>query len=115
MDCTPIEAIEKQIAANRQKAKRLRKSLEDCTNEGFLLDRRLHRERLRLLIGKPVIRKYRRSDHPELNEATGTLLEVRRTRCTVDFGEHGKWAMPIEEVASPVTEQGMFLSVGGVA
>lgn len=110
-----VADLEKQIAANQRKAKRLRKSLEDCAAEGFSLDRRLRRERLRLLIGEPVILGHRRPDHPELNDTTGTLLEVRRTRCTVDFGTYGKWTMPIEEVAPPETEQGMFVPFGGVA
>lgn len=38
--------------------------------------------------------------HPDakLNDAIGTLTKVNRTRASVDFGEHGVWLWPIDEL-----------------
>ncbi|MCY2990914.1 MAG: hypothetical protein NTY19_24020 [Planctomycetota bacterium] len=54
-----------------------------------------------------------------LNDLRGTLLAVRRTRGTVDFGPAGArpgrsgiWQYPLEELAPAGEEQGCFLVPG---
>lgn len=51
----------------------------------------------------------------KLNDATGTLVAVRRTRATVDFGELGKVAVALDELlpAAERQHQGYFVALGG--
>lgn len=53
----------------------------------------------------------------KLNDATGTLVAVRRTRATVDFGELGKVAVALDELlpAAERQNQGYFVSFGGLS
>lgn len=47
-----------------------------------------------------------------MNDAIGTLVEVRRTRCTVDFGDRGRWNLPLDEIkhGDDLVERGMVLT-----
>jgi hypothetical protein len=104
---TKVETLEAKIKANQEAQKKLRAKLEKLAAEGFALGRDLHRAKIADMVGQQVKRKYRSSRHPELNDAEGTLIEVRRTNCTVDFGELGEWDMQIRDVAAVSAEQGM--------
>ena len=103
---TEIETLEAKLTTNREAQKELRAKLDRLTEEGFAIERQLHRAKVAALIGQRVKVRYRRNGHPDLNDAVGTLTEVRRTRCTVDFGDLGRWTMPIDDVAEVGCEQG---------
>src|SRR5262245_33704451 len=45
-----------------------------------------------------------------LNDATGTLLEARRTWATVDFGTAGRWRIPLKDLQPAGEEQGYRLT-----
>lgn len=51
----------------------------------------------------------------KLNDAAGTLIAVRRTRATVDFGELGKVTVALDNLlpAAERQHQGFFVSLGG--
>lgn len=54
--------------------------------------------RLSLHIGEQVKRRVDWCFNRQLTGRTGTLLEVRRTKCDVDYGDLGVWTMPIANV-----------------
>jgi len=110
-DKSKLGELQKALEKNERKAKRLRKTLESLQEEKFRLWRAIHREEIKSLLGKPVKRKYRSSDNQELNAAVGTLTEVKRTWCKVDFGELGIWNFPIDSVAPAEAEQGMEVTL----
>ena len=78
------------------------------------IEQELHRLSIIELVGKPgaVKPRYRerkgtRCEH--LNDLTGTVVEVRRTRALVDFGEGGRWEMPVQWVLPADGTQGFVL------
>ena len=81
------------------------------------LTRESHRLTILALVGIPdgVCVRYRNACLDQrLDDATGTVLHVRRTRATVDFGELGKWQFAIESLL-PTAEranQGWFVFTG---
>ena len=90
-----IEAQEKRVTAKLQ---RLRKSIEEAERERNKLDAQRHRLKLRRLIGRPVKKKPiwgTRTPH-ETDELIGTLLKVNRKYAVVDYGDAGKWNIPID-------------------
>jgi hypothetical protein len=75
--------------------------------------------RLSTLVGGQVRLRYRqpageRCAH--LNDKVGTLVAVRRTRCTVDFGDGercGRWNWPLSEIMPADEElQGAIINLG---
>jgi hypothetical protein len=114
MTTTKIETLEAELSANwearqklKAKVKQLDAKLGELIIEGNAIERQIHRTQVAALVGQQVQRRYRRSQHPELNDAIGTLTAVRRTRCSVDYGHLGKWSLPIDDVAEAGVEQGM--------
>jgi hypothetical protein len=54
-------------------------------------------------------------DDPQawMNDAKGTLLDIRRTRGTVDYGERGEWDIPLDQIAPVGEPQGFTLQLFG--
>ena len=105
-----LQGIEK--LQNRIKS-RLKKNRDD-EDEIFKLKAKQHKAKIAELVGKPnaVRRRFRAEFNPELNDALGTVLEVRRTQCTVEFGDLGPWTVPIKNVIPAGDKQGMFIGFG---
>jgi hypothetical protein len=57
-----------------------------------------------LAVGQSVRLAYT-SGH-KLDQATGTLLVLRRTRALVDFSPHGEWSIPLEQLIPSGAAQG---------
>ena len=123
------QSTEQQIAKLKAELEKIherrkqRSQKERADSErGFAIDRELHRLRLNALVGLEagVMLRFR---HPatdrcaNLNDARGTLLDVRRTRATVDFGAHGRWNMKADSLipSSESTLQGMLVVLGGAS
>jgi hypothetical protein len=95
-----IEKLKRDIVATEKKQKALYAKLR-AEEEGA------RRDVLQQQIGKPV--KLCDFIHfggmPErerpIYENYGTLLELRRTKATIDFGQHGKWNIPISSIKLP--------------
>ncbi len=91
-----------------QKFKALRDEHQDLLEK---LDVLQDQERLAALVGKTVRlipgRNYVGRVRNLLGH-TGTLVEVKRTRCLVDFDQHGKWALLCDCVQG-LDDQSFFL------
>lgn len=79
-----------------------------CINAAIL------REDVTSWVGQQVRFRYRLpSNDPQawMNDTLGTLTSVRRSRCTVDFGDRGKWNLPLDEIqhAEDKAERGIIL------
>lgn len=101
------KAIERREAANRRDRGRI-----------IELDAKIADERIRGLCGvtNGVRRRYRDAHHmPELNDALGTITEVRRTRCTVVYelpdGTETTVDAPLDGLLPAGQPQGEFVSV----
>jgi len=114
-DCTRLVELRQQLKKTEQQVDRLKAKLEDTYTAGRKLVAAIHREEIKVLIGKPVKRKYRSHSNPQLNDVVGILTDVRRTRCSINFGDHGNWTFPIEDVAAVDQEQGFEIMIGGAA
>jgi len=97
-------AIERRLA-NREAANRKDRGRQ------YTIDETLHRLRLKALIDVADGVQLRNdwsidADDPlaPLNEAMGTMIDVRRTNGTIDFGEHGTHNLPLQSVI-PATDQ----------
>jgi hypothetical protein len=104
---TPQE-IERQRAALEAERDRLtkrikqaQKRIDDDKKAGRKVVQKLHRlsviEALHVVDGVRLAYRGWAKDK-RLDDALGTVIEVKRTRCVVDFGSLGKWRFPIEDV-----------------
>ena len=69
------------------------------------------------LVGKPGAVKLRYQErlggrYAVLNDKAGTVLAVRRTRVTVDFGDAGRWNWPLFDLLPTDKSQGELLNLG---
>lgn len=108
-----LEAENKKLDA---RCKKLREERDKISERQSKIRDELHHLSILELVGKPngVKPRYRYSTDERqavLNDATGTVLEVRRTRALVDFGAAGKWNMYIVDLATIDAEQGMFFNL----
>ncbi|QDS97703.1 hypothetical protein [Adhaeretor mobilis] len=108
---TKIEQRKKQLLANDKEAKRLWQQLKEISKFNDELQRNLHKQQLKAIVGQQVKPLYRSSSNPELNGTVSTLLKVNRTFCKVDFGEFGRWDMPTGDVTWLEAEQGTMLPI----
>lgn len=103
--------LRKQLAKAEVAKKRHDQQAREAQQRIFAIERAIHAEEIRSIVGQQVKRRYRGSSNPQLNDAIGTLIEVRRTRCTVDFGTHGKWEFLISDILPLDQPQGRELGV----
>lgn len=118
---TKLEQLEAEQSAIRARQKR-RKAAEECDWKRLReIERLIHRERIAALVGiqgavKVACRK--RQGHPEafLNDARGTVLEVRRTLAQVQWdtpcprdGYNGQWQWHIDALMPAEQCQGCTL------
>lgn len=107
-----IAAKRKRLDARRERLRKEHRNLEEERNKWYR-----DKERLELvaLIGQQVKLGYRLDKNDKdvwLNGATGVLLEVKRTRCRVDFGDRGTWTMQIRDIIGADAELGFLLPSG---
>jgi len=111
-----LEAEKRRLDAQRkrlnERVERLREEYRELEHEEERIRDRILAEKLKELIGKPVRVRHRvhSSDrHAWMNDAVGTLLEVKQTMCFVDYGDVGKehdpgecseWELPIRDVVT---------------
>lgn len=81
----------------RELSTRREQLAEECQH----LDHQLHDALIRSLVGQTVKPRFQSGLRPELKGRTGTLIECRRTRCTIDFGDAGRFTFPIWDVTHP--------------
>lgn len=107
-----IDAQEKRINA---KLKRLRDGIAKAEHEQNELWNRRERLQLCRLVGRPVKQKEKWGGTPHKTDTlTGILLKVNRRKALVDYGDAGKWSVPIDwlqPVDGDWTEHGAILSV----
>lgn len=115
----PIEQRRAQLTAElaslkkrRERQHREREKDEKRWNE---IDAELHRLSLLEILGREqgvkVRYRFPAGDRcAKLNDARGTLVAVRRTRASVDFGEHGKWNWLLSDLLPVNGEQGEVLT-----
>jgi hypothetical protein len=98
---------QKQLTSKWLRMRANRTRLEEETNAFHKakdeLEAREKKAKLRRLIGKPGGVKPIPGCSPEVAGKVGTLLEIRRTRCQIDFGDAGSWSFPIDRVTSAET------------
>lgn len=63
-------------------------------------------QRRRTILGRHIgddvqLKSVQRKRTDPLRGAAGILLEVRRTRASIDFGSLGRWNVPIESILLP--------------
>lgn len=101
-----IDAQEKRIVA---KLERLHADIEKARKARNEL--RTRRERLQLcrLIGKPVKKLPKWNGTPHATDSmTGILLRVKRTYAVVDYGDAGRWDIPIGWLQAADEQGGLF-------
>ena len=119
---TPLDKATALLDRLRMQEKRTRKRLRDIELQIYKAKKAVNRERVKLLIGKPVKYATWRSERDRnawLNTAVGTLLKVNIRYGEVDYGERGKWRIPIDEImpaddARTAIEMDAFLAGGKV-
>jgi hypothetical protein len=109
-----IESLTAEEAKLRNKLKRLREQRDAIEGRLRAIEDQKHRLAIAELVGKQVrIRtRYPVGDRcHKLNDVAGVLVELKRTRAVVDFGEHGRWRWPIDELlpADQAEWQGFFM------
>jgi hypothetical protein len=105
-----IDKYGKEVAKIEQQLTRLAERKQKLQKAGHAAIMKLQRAELKALIGKKVIYAYRRPERDPkswMNDAEGILLDVRRTRCTVDHGERGRWTFAIERIIAASEKQGV--------
>lgn len=113
-----VATLEREREGIHAKLKRLRESTRqkenDLCRELYRINAAIDREKALSWIGQEVRFKYSVPvDDPQcwLNTATGTLVAVRRSRGTVDFGERGTWNLKLDEIqhVDDTAERGIVL------
>ena len=95
------EALQKERDRLLDRIRRSRKRIEDDRRAADTAERKLRRLAVLESVGVPdgVRVRYRGLFRDRrFDEALGVVVECKRTRCLVDFGELGRWRMPIDEV-----------------
>ena len=117
MQATENADVEKAKAERervRQRIARLSKQLRELREADHTLGDKIHRLKVKSVVGQQVRLRYRRPAGDRcavLNDQQGTLLDARVTRGTIDFGQHGKWTFPLDEILAPDEEQGLKITM----
>jgi hypothetical protein len=117
---TPRHKLLAEQVRIRKRVERRSKANNDDRDRYRAIDRELNRLDLLDLIGVEhgVRIRYRRPSRDKghaLNDAFGKLTDVRRKRCSVDFGAHGLWSFAIDDIAPADKEQGLLLTTASGA
>ena len=111
---TNLDKLKAELDRLHKRAQKRRAEQEADQKRERVIKTAIDRNKVAELLNVPdgVTVRYRQSSGRAagLNDATGTVLEVRRTRCTVLFGDT-KWSFPMENLL-PATEkalQGFYL------
>jgi hypothetical protein len=115
-----VEKLKAEKAKLEAAYKRREKLQREARNRCCRIEDELRRLDLLSLVGKPdaVQLAYRECPGGQcyhLNDRKGTLTAVRRSRCTVDFGEAGKWNMLLGDVKAADALQGYAIQLGATA
>jgi hypothetical protein len=105
-------SIEAHISKLQSRIAKRRKANQDDLELIVRLESKLHRSSVveKLNVPDGVRTRYRnRCRDKRLDEAMGTVTNVRRTRATVCFGSLGKWNFPIGDLIPVEKQQGIAL------
>lgn len=100
---TTQDKIESLMHRMKARLERFNKQQRSDREEYHRLQQQLQREALTELMGKPGAVETR-SRFPvgdkahKLNGLVGTLREIRRTRCVVEFPGAGRWDFAIDDI-----------------
>ena len=107
-----IATLETNLTKIRNDINRLKgnlKPLQEAEHRLYWRIRELkHIQALVPCIGKEV--RYDRAAEKEFKR--GVLIELRRTRALVDFGQPKRWLVPIEDL-EPMDSKTMFVALNG--
>lgn len=115
-----LEALRTKRDAIHAEGKRIevqmRARLRDVQKRLSKLDMAIRRTEVSGWMGQSVRLRYRMLDgHPQVrfNGATGTLIDLKRTRCVIDFGDLGMLNARVDEIthADDQAEDGVILSL----
>ena len=112
-----VVSIESQIKSFEEKIRERRAANERDQQSIFALYRQQHKENLTELVGKAnavrLRHRYQTGDQcAKLNDLSGTLTEIRKTRCSVMFKNGELWNLLLDEVAPMTQEQGFQIGFG---
>ena len=114
------ERLDAELRELKERAERRRQeSYRDQKRHCAIQDALLRLRCLELLnVAGGVVMRCREpagSRWSKLNDAAGTLVAVRRTRATVDFGELGRVNVALDDLlpAAEREHQGVFIAIGG--
>lgn len=92
-----LDEVQRARASDREEIARLERELVGVQQRDRERAAEEHRLTLALHVGERVRLRYRKGHL--LDDAVGTLLVVKRTRGTVDFGPpHGEWRWPLDDL-----------------
>jgi hypothetical protein len=103
------EALQAEIQRIRERIARRHQQNRADDERRRAIEAELHAISIRKLVAVPggvISRSRYPAGHKAsiLNGLTGTALDVRRTKATVDFGEAGRWTIPIAHLL-PASKQ----------
>lgn len=105
-----IEELKAKQMAAKKREDRAYRTAHKAKEEYFAIGREIHKEELRLGVGNEVHVTHGLEPIGHwLNETVGTLLKVKQVYCLIDFGEHGKWNIPIRHVKFITQDPGRML------
>ena len=87
-----------QYRSLREESKRIYQRQEVIREELSLLEHKLHLALIKSMVGQEVKPAFIDGLPDKIKGKSGTLIECRRTRCVIDFGDAGKFGFFIRDV-----------------